>query len=88
MKLIAFCVYDNKALAFLPPFFVHNELVAMRSFADVANDKTHAFGLNPTDYTLFRVGDFNDELGELTPLVPHVNMGLAASFLKGGQKDV
>lgn len=65
MKLSCFSVWDEKAKAFLPPFFLPVTGVAVRSFADCCNDRMHAFGRNPHDYTLFIVGEFDDHSGTL-----------------------
>ena len=66
MKLSIFSVFDSKASAFLPPFFLHNDAMAIRVFSDCVNADTHAFGKHPADYTLFRIGSFSDENGTLT----------------------
>lgn len=61
-----FSVYDEKAQAFLPPFTLPRPGIAIRTFTDCVNDPTHAFGKHPSDYTLFRLGTFNDENGKIT----------------------
>jgi len=63
MKQLIFSIYDQKAHAYLPPFFMHTEGMAIRGFADACNDKDHAFGKHPHDYTLFNFGTFNDTTG-------------------------
>ncbi len=60
MKLKIFTVYDTKALAYLPPFFLPNELMAKRVFGDMADDINHQFGKHPEDYSLYEMGDFDD----------------------------
>ncbi len=60
MKLKIFTVYDTKALAYLPPFFLPNELMAKRVFGDMADDITHQFGKHPEDYSLYEMGEFDD----------------------------
>lgn len=60
-----FSVYDEKLEAFLPPFVLVNERMAKRVFADCVNSESHAFGKNPHDYTLFRLGQFDDSDGQL-----------------------
>jgi hypothetical protein len=62
-----FSIYDEKAGAFITPFFLPNEQMAVREFAAAANDPNHKFGKWPADYTLFEIGDFNIDTGELTP---------------------
>jgi len=67
MRLRVFSVYDHKAKAYLPPFFMGEQGQAIRSFKDAVNSDGHQFCRHPEDYTLFEIGDFNDSTGELTP---------------------
>lgn len=55
-----YTVYDEKAEAFLPPFFVPAHGIALRAFQDCVNSKDHQFGKHPADYTLFYLGDWDD----------------------------
>lgn len=66
MKLKIFAIYDDKACAYLPPFFLPTKNMAIRAFGDCANDPKHQFGSNPADYTLFELGEFDDTLGHIT----------------------
>lgn len=61
MKQKIFTIYDSKAKAYLTPFFLHEDGMALRVFGDCVNDKTHQFGKHPEDYTLFNVGSWSDE---------------------------
>lgn len=67
MILKIFTVYDQKAKAFLPPFFMAQRPAAERAFSDCVNDDTHQFGKHPEDYTLMEIGEFNDESGIISP---------------------
>lgn len=66
MKHQLFSVYDSKAKAYMPPFVMHENAMAVRVFADCINDTSHAFGKNPQDYTLFNIGEFDDNKGQVT----------------------
>lgn len=68
MKSLVFSVYDTKAAAFLPPFFMPQVAVALRALSDCVNDPAHAFGAHPEDYVLHHIADFDDVSGELSPL--------------------
>jgi len=61
MKHKIFTIYDSKAKAYLTPFFLHEDGMAIRVFADCINDTTHQFGKHPEDYTLFNIGSWSDE---------------------------
>ncbi len=56
-----FTIYDSKAKAYLTPFFLHQEGMALRIFTDCINDTVHQFGKHPEDYTLFLLGSWSDE---------------------------
>ena len=56
-----FTIYDQKAQAYLPPFFMHQTGMALRVFSDCVNSNDHQFGKHPADYTIFELGTFNDE---------------------------
>lgn len=66
MELKCFSIWDDKAKAFIAPFFFPQDGQAVRTFKDCVNDKAHAFGRNPHDYSLFRVGLFDDNNGRIS----------------------
>lgn len=66
MKILAFAVFDKKINAFMPPFFCRTEGEAIRSFSDAAQDSGHMFAKHAEDYTLFKVGAFDDNAGRLS----------------------
>lgn len=66
MQLKMFSVYDIKAEAYLPPFFLPTVGMAVRTFADCARSKDHQFGKNPEDYILYELGTFDDSSGVVT----------------------
>lgn len=82
MIMVVAAVYDSKVGAYLPPFFVVNQAVAQRSFADIAKHPDHQIARNPTDYSLFIIGSYNDETAEIRMFPQHINLGLAAAYLK------
>jgi len=55
-----FTIFDEKAKAYLPPFFMHHPAMAIRTFGDMCADKNHQFGAHPEDYTLYKIGEFDD----------------------------
>lgn len=66
MKLLAFSVFDDKAKVFSQPFFSNTKGSAVRAFADAVNGKESDFSRHPADYTLFLVGEWDDQTGELS----------------------
>ncbi len=61
MKQKIFTVLDSKAMAYLPPFFLPNEAVAKRIFGDMVTDITHQFGKHPEDFSMYYLGEFDDQ---------------------------
>lgn len=77
MKLKIFSIYDSKAKAYLPPFLLPMTEQGIRVFKNAASDKKHAFGANPGDYTLFEIGEFDDNTANIESYKTHENLGLA-----------
>lgn len=65
MILKMFGVYDVKAAAYLPPFFIVHVNLAKRTFSDCVNDPKHPFGMHPEDYSLHELGMFDDTTGRV-----------------------
>lgn len=70
MKRKVFAVYDDKAGAYLQPFFMNSVGEATRAFSDACNDTSHAFFRHSADYTLYDIGEYDEELGMLVPRQP------------------
>lgn len=80
MKL--YVVYDSKAEAYVSPHFVKSNGIALRAFTDAANDTQTELYKHPGDYTLFCVGEFNEETGEMVPYAAKINLGMASEVKK------
>ena len=87
-KLKAFTVYDSKAEAYLAPFFTQSRGLALRSFTDAVNTKDHSFNRYPSDFTLFEIGEFDEEAGRLVPHQALVSLGVAVEFLRPAELGV
>lgn len=55
-----YSIYDNKAEAFLPPFFMPNDAMAIRAITDCLMDTNHQFHNHAHDYVLYGLGAFSD----------------------------
>lgn len=76
MKLKLFSVFDEKAKSFIAPFAMPTDAMAVREFAGCVNDEKHAFGRNPEDYTLFRLGEVDVETGLLVADMSSLCLGV------------
>lgn len=61
-----FSVYDEKAEAYLQPFFMDTIGLAIRAIQHVLNDPQHDMCKYSSDYTLFLIGEFDDSDATLT----------------------
>lgn len=77
MQLVIFSVHDQKAEAFIQPFYAPNVAMAIRMFSTAANDPSTQFAQNPGDYTLFEIGRFDQDTGEILSAGTPINHGLA-----------
>ncbi|AXQ66108.1 MAG: nonstructural protein [Microviridae sp.] len=67
MKKIYYAVYDRKAEMYSQPFLEIKDGTAIRAVQDIViNNKDHAFAKHPSDFSLHRLGDFDDETGLIT----------------------
>lgn len=80
MKIQIFSIYDSKAKVFSQAFFSPNIAVALRSFSVAVNDRETQLFKHPEDFSVFHIGEFDDDTGLLVPLLPVVSLGLAANF--------
>ncbi len=83
-KLDMYCVYDEKANAFLRPFCMPNSATAVRALRDSAKEEDHPFCKNPEDYTLYQVGTFDEERGEIEAFSPIRLISSISQCITGG----
>lgn len=79
-----FAIHDQKAQAFLTPFWSLTSGTAVREFSTAVNTADHQFNKFAGDYTLFEIADFEENTAVLTIKDPPVNLGIALSFLEPG----
>jgi len=65
-----FAVRDSKAAAYALPFFLPRMEVALRSFRDAMKDPKHDMSRHPEDYSLWCLGEFDDNTGAMLPVEP------------------
>lgn len=68
-------------MAFNTPFSFHRKEQAMRTFSDCLKSPEHQFSKNPQDYTLFEIGSYDDESGQIIPITP-ISLGNGLEFLQ------
>lgn len=81
MKMIAFTVFDSAAMRYLEPFWAPTVEVALRMFRQIVNTPEHQFNRFPEDYSLFAIGEFDQETGRVSSYVELRSLGVAVTFL-------
>lgn len=64
MLLQVFTVYDSKTETYFQPFYSQTMGAAMRSFEEACNDTEHQFYKYAEDFTLFKLGIYDDQTAE------------------------
>lgn len=82
MKLKVYTVYDCKAECYLKPFYCLSKGEAIRSFTEIANDKSSQIGKYPEDFTLFELGEWCDSDAQFNLYKSSVALGCAIEFVK------
>lgn len=60
-----FSVWDSKAEIFGNPFSERTDATARRAFVGAVADEVSAIHRSPDDYSLFKLGEFDDTTGAL-----------------------
>jgi len=82
-----FTVYDEKAKAHLPPWVMHRNDMAIRTFTDCINSSEHTFSHHPEDYTLFHHGSFENENAEFSLMAAPKPLGNGVQFINSSDQD-
>ena len=83
MRLKCYTVYDGKVAAYLPPFYCRADGEAIRMFAESVMSEGHQFAKHPEDFTLFYIGEYDDETAKVECVITPVSLGTALEFLAG-----
>lgn len=67
MRLNIYSVFDAAVGVYKRPFFAQADGEAIRAFGDIAADTDHEIGKHPEDYSLFRIGTWDDGNAKLHP---------------------
>jgi len=74
-------IKDAKVGAFSKPVAVPTAAAGVRAFADAVNDPSTEYAKHPEDYSVWHIGDFNDNTGQFIS-VKHSELALAVALLK------
>lgn len=65
MIMNVYAIKDNVSGSFMPPFLQLNNAVAFREFANIINHGDSIVSLNYKDMSLYQIGEYNMETGDL-----------------------
>ena len=65
MRLNVYSIFDVAAGAYARPFFLQSDAAALRAFGDEAVGADNPISAHPEDYSLFRIGYWDDNKGKL-----------------------
>ena len=65
MNLKIYSIFDTASGMYFRPFFMQSDGQAARAFKDLSTDLEHDVGKHPEDYTLFCLGEWDDNNGEI-----------------------
>lgn len=70
MRVRMFAIRDLKVEAFMTPYFAMTDAQAVRMFGDSVNEAGSALNRHTDDYSLFRIGEWDDQSGQVLPEMP------------------
>lgn len=82
MESKIYAIYDNKADAFMQPYFAGTAGLALRIFADNVNNPDTMLNKHPNDFCLYEIGVFDDATGNIENYTENHNLGLAVQYLE------
>lgn len=80
MKIQVMSVYDSKTKVFGQPQYFINVPTALRAWGDTSNNPQDPVYKHPEDYTLFHIGEYDDESGSFNNLPTPNPLGTALQF--------
>lgn len=82
MLLQVFSIFDVKAKCFGQPFFMSHNGMALRAFSDLVGEKGTNVNKHPEDFKLYKLGEYDDNSGELTSLEQPDFLANASDYLE------
>ena len=79
MRMNVYSIFDTASGTYMRPFYTQADGEAVRMFNDLVTDPEHAVGKHPEDYSIWRLGTFDDNKGDLKDEVNEcLQMGINA----------
>jgi len=81
MKVKVYTFFDCKVGAYMQPFFAQSSGAALRILLASIERPDHILAKHPADFTLFELGEFDDQTGHFTNHQANVNLGTVLSHM-------
>lgn len=78
-----YSVYDQGVGAFMAPFMLRSKGEAVRQFMNTVSDPKTEFFRHPDHFTLFELGDYDEQSGKFKNHPSPVSCGLALDYHPG-----
>lgn len=78
-----YSIYDNKAAAYMRPFFHRNNATAVRDVEQGVNDPQSDLSRAPGDFDLFCLAEWDEVSGKIEVLEKVENLGNLVHFVRG-----
>jgi len=89
MKLFLVAIYDSASGVYDAPNQVRSEREAARRFIDMCENSDTPFAKHPEDFTVFRIGIYDDNTGLIEPCAPEkIINGVEALAESGKVTDI
>ena len=85
MILKIYTIHDVASGVYMQPFCQIGRGVAIRAFSDSVKDKNHMFARHPGDYTLFEIGEYDDQTARMETYEVYISLGLALDYVDASQ---
>lgn len=84
-KTKVFAIYDAAVCAYLNPMFFYTQGQAIRAWLDACSDANSSFAKHPADFTLFQIGEYDDETATLHNLDIKTPLGTALHLISNAK---
>lgn len=84
MRYEIFSIFDGAAVAFFPPVFLATEALLTRELIKVRDrNPDHVFVKHSEQFTVFKLGEFDDSTGVITTCGQEAVVNLKVLFARG-----
>jgi hypothetical protein len=76
-----FSIFDSKIGSYSKPVFLRSKGEAIRAVTSEVQSKESELSKYPADFTLFEVGEYDDDTGTMIPAAANISIGCCIEFV-------